>query len=787
MNESTDYKPAPLPADEAQRLEELELFKILDTPAEADFDGLTELARAICDTPIALISLLDEKRQWFKSCIGLDVTETPREVAFCGFAILQGALYEINDTHETPHLANNPLVIGPPFIRFYAGMPLKSANGFALGTLCVIDTKPRVLNDIQRHTLEVLAGQIVQLLELRQSRNNYQRLAGRFSNLTNRVPGALFELEYNVGRLWLPFISASMPSLSGIAKSTLRDDPGYLLTKMSRSDRHLLVRSLIASCRALTLMQVCVQVTLEGEAFWFYIEAMPERFGSGVKWYGILSDVTGQRQGHVAVEAERAMYQRIMGAASAGVVACNAQGELTVFNETALQWHGADIRSLPPEQWSEYYDLFEADGQTPLALERIPLIRALNGESVRGAPMVIARKGYPLRHVSANADPIVSMDGTPLGAVAIMHDVTARVVSEHALKASRKQFNQAFSTAPIAMALTDFDGHIIEANAAFPALFGYHSETWRTRAFKELMHPDDWAKAKAMGRELLAQTKTMFYQLEGRFRGADGRGLWGDMRCAIIPESDGTPRQFIVQIMDTSERHRLAELKSEFISSVSHELRTPLTSINASLGMLSAGVLGVLPEKAIEMVKVAHDSSFKLQSLVESLLDMERITSGHMTFEFEELDVETLLERQVERHRELADKAGITFRVSCARRALIRVDAKRIDQVFACFIDNAIRFSPTGSVVELVGERLDGDVRLSVIDQGVGIDNEFKAYVFQRFVQSDGSTTRRHNGLGIGLALSKELTEGMGGRIGFSSSKGEGSCFYMLFPLSTLD
>ncbi len=131
---------------------------MLDTTSDQAFDDLTLLAASACDTPIALVSLVDEHRQWFKSRQGLDVPETPRDVAFCSHAILTpGVIFEVSDAAADPRFAGNPLVTGPPFIRFYAGQPLVSADGFAFGTMCVIDTKPRTLTDAQRAAL-CLAG-----------------------------------------------------------------------------------------------------------------------------------------------------------------------------------------------------------------------------------------------------------------------------------------------------------------------------------------------------------------------------------------------------------------------------------------------------------------------------------------------------------------------------------------------------------------------------------------------------------------------------------------------------
>ncbi|MFQ2704419.1 ATP-binding protein [Aeromonas caviae] len=171
---SNDSGSPQLPLNEPGRLAALLAFDLLDTPAEAMFDNITMLAAQICNTPIALISLVDAERQWFKSRVGLSVSETPRELAFCAHAINDDELFEIENALLDPRFRDNPLVTSDPDIRFYAGMPLSDGHGHNLGTLCVIDRQPRQLNEQQRQSLKLLAQQTVQLFELRQQ-SRYQR------------------------------------------------------------------------------------------------------------------------------------------------------------------------------------------------------------------------------------------------------------------------------------------------------------------------------------------------------------------------------------------------------------------------------------------------------------------------------------------------------------------------------------------------------------------------------------------------------------------------------------
>jgi GAF domain-containing protein len=160
---------AASPSVEAARIAALNRYAILDTEPEQSFDDLVTLAAHICKTPMAMLSLVDEHRQWFKSKVGVQVRETPREVSICTHAIQQDDLFIVPDTRQDPRFRDNPLVVGEPRVRFYAGAPLINEDGFALGTLCVIDREPRELDEDQKDALLSLRRLALAQMELRQN------------------------------------------------------------------------------------------------------------------------------------------------------------------------------------------------------------------------------------------------------------------------------------------------------------------------------------------------------------------------------------------------------------------------------------------------------------------------------------------------------------------------------------------------------------------------------------------------------------------------------------------
>lgn len=169
-------KIAPRPANERERLDALNEYHLLDTPAERDFDEIAELASIICETPISMVTLIDEARQWLKSKVGLDVTEAPRDISFCAHVINHDTVMIVPDATKDDRFHDNPMVTGKPDVRFYAGMPLITPGGYNIGTLCVVDTKPKNLLPHQLFALQVLSRQIIKQMELRKKVFELERL-----------------------------------------------------------------------------------------------------------------------------------------------------------------------------------------------------------------------------------------------------------------------------------------------------------------------------------------------------------------------------------------------------------------------------------------------------------------------------------------------------------------------------------------------------------------------------------------------------------------------------------
>jgi signal transduction histidine kinase len=242
---------APLPANEAERLRDLRRYQVLDTPPDPGLDALTQLAKQIAGTPIALISLTDETRQWFKSRVGLDVVEIPRDWAPCAHAVATGESIVCPDMQADPRFADNPLVKDPPNLRFYAGMALVTPRGNVLGTLAVIDIVPRVLTQFQQDALALIARQIVDQLELRTAYRELAMLRAHEQSFEARLwrekaeeaQRLAAELHDGVGQ-----DLAGISMLVGAALQQARGDRSTLVSSLTEVSR--LLRETIDTCRS---------------------------------------------------------------------------------------------------------------------------------------------------------------------------------------------------------------------------------------------------------------------------------------------------------------------------------------------------------------------------------------------------------------------------------------------------------------------------------------------------------------------------------------------------------
>jgi PAS domain S-box-containing protein len=264
---------------------------------------------------------------------------------------------------------------------------------------------------------------------------------------------------------------------------------------------------------------------------------------------------------------------------------------------------------------------------------------------------------------------------------------------------------------------------------------------------------------------------------------ADGRPRWLSSTKVPIKNDTGQVIGIVGISRDITARQEIDRLKSEFITTVSHELRTPLTSIRGSLGLLAGGAAGAISDSAKMMVDIAYKNSERLTRLVNDILDIERIEGGKLAFQIAPIDLTGLVEQAIEANRGYGEQFGVTFALTQrAPGAYVQGDADRLIQVFTNLLSNAAKFSSAGGTVEVAVTSPDQLVRVSVTDHGPGIPDAFRARIFGKFAQADGSSARQNGGAGLGLSIAKAIVERHGGRIDYTSVIDQGATFFVDLP-----
>lgn len=292
--------------DEQKRLNVLMDYQVLDTPQDQYLDELTQVASAICDTKIAVISLVAKDRQWFKSTQGLDVKETPREMSFCQYAIPQPyKTLIVNDSKLDDRFKDNPMVTGDPNIRFYAGAPLTTPDGDVLGTLCVLDDKPQALSPTKEKALGILAKKAIQYLTdqklLKEQRKHIENSAEKLKKLTDKAPGIIFQFEVDAsGNAYFPFISEGLQKLHPDLKShDLKESIDPIFELIYEEDLDYVKANIKNAYLQKSAVNFAYRTKSSGErTIWHEcITSAPHQTKSGITiWYGAINDITIQKE-----------------------------------------------------------------------------------------------------------------------------------------------------------------------------------------------------------------------------------------------------------------------------------------------------------------------------------------------------------------------------------------------------------------------------------------------------------------------------------------------------------
>ena len=860
-----------MPSDDAARVKALHDLDVLDTQAEERFDRITRLAIDVFGAPIAMVSLVDESRQWFKSRQGLAPTETPREISFCGHAITGPDVLVVPDALADERFADNPLVLGEPDIRFYAGAPLHTVDGFAVGTLCVIDTRPREWTKRESEVLRDLADLVE--IELNQARMRSQQRAllalTEVTALVGQDQKELLREALRIGSAYLDMPAGFVSHIDGDRTEVVVQvsEGGYLVDGEQLATGDAYCELTILGDDVLVLPHVSRTEQIHHPSYVKYgLESyigMPIRL-DGVTFGTVAFESAAPRPGGAFGEAE-VDFVRILGRWVATTlrrwqlneellqqqriseVISDAQSRFITIDDRREAFEGllSDVLSLTgcefgfigevlarPDgspflrthaisniAWNEETRaLFEKYGETGLefdnpdtlfgrtlttcevVLSNDPANDERRGTLPGGHPPLKSYLGLPVML----GDDMIGMVGLANKSGGFTDDDVAslrrvlvmisQLIAAWKSKRERQEDQRAIDRlSKVARQMTNgviitaLDGRIEWANEAFTSIMGYGLTDVIGRRPRELMHGADTDAATEQA-IFTAMSKRLSFQFELLAYRKNGQPIWVELESNPLVGRDGEHEGFMVMVSDIADRKRTDQMKSEFVSTVSHELRTPLTSITGALKLVTSGVAGELPPRAMSMITIAEKNSQRLTPLIDDLLDMEKLVEGKVRFDWNLCELMPIVDRTVEENRAYGQSLGVTMEVvQRVDNLLVDVDMLRLQQVLTNLLSNAAKFSDPGGRVDIRARTTRGNVRVEVRDFGQGIDPKFHSRIFQKFSQADSSDTRTRGGTGLGLAISRELIERMQGRIGFTSEPGEGAMFFFELPIATAD